>query len=326
MKTRDPRTVLGMPAYNRPDALPRVLESLLSQTCQDFALVIVDDAPSARIREIVDSYAGYGAPITYEANPVRLGMIGNWRKAFMRGRELYPNSEYFAWVSDHDIWHPRWLEVLLGVLDHKPEVVLAYPLMERVFATHRYPIRRRFDTTGVKSRIARLRAAVSSMTAGNCIYGLIRSRALEQAGIFTAVLAPDRHLLMQLLLLGEFSHVPQVLWHREVAGVFSYKRQRRMFFPAHIPIYTYLPMTVQHFGVMLWSFGVRSGGRPLFGRLKGITYAFAYFWYANKRELLRDDARWRLGLQRTAIGKWLFKRVSQQRRDVSSGKRKAAAA
>ena len=101
MKTGDPRTVLGMPAYNRPDTLPRVLESLLSQTSRDFALVIVDDAPSPRVREIVDSYAGYGVQITYEPNPVRLGMIGNWRKAFTRARELYPNSEYFAWVSDH---------------------------------------------------------------------------------------------------------------------------------------------------------------------------------------------------------------------------------
>jgi glycosyltransferase involved in cell wall biosynthesis len=300
MKSRDPRIVVGMPAYNRPDALSRALESLLSQTCQDFALVIVDDAPSARIREIVDSYAGYGPPITYEANPVRLGMIGNWRRAFTRARELYPNSEYFAWVSDHDIWHPRWLEVLADVLDSRPDVVLAYPLMERVFPTHRYPIRRRFDTTTLKSRVARLRAAISSMTAGNCIYGLIRARALEQAGIFTAVLAPDRHILMQLLLLGKFSHVPQVLWYREVAGAFSYGRQRRMFFSSRVPLHTYLPMTLQHFGVMLWSFGVRGRGRPSFGRLLGIAYAFAYFWYATKRELLRDDARWKVALQRLA--------------------------
>jgi hypothetical protein len=62
-------------------------------------------------------------------------------------------------------------------------------------------------------------------------------------------------------------------------------------------------MTVQHFGVMLWSFGVLGRGRPSFGRMAGIKYAFAYLWYANKRELLREDARWRLALQRTAIGK-----------------------
>jgi glycosyltransferase involved in cell wall biosynthesis len=317
MTRRDPRTVLGMPAYNRPDALPRVLESLLSQTCQDFALVIVDDAPSDRIREIVDSYAGYGPRMTYEPNPVRLGMIGNWRKAFTRGRELYPDGEFFAWVSDHDVWHPRWLEVLVDALDRHPDVVLAYPLMQRVFPTHRFAVRRRFDTTGVKSPVARLRSAVRAMTSGNCVYGLIRSRALEQAGIFTGVLAPDRHVLMHLLLLGEFTHVPQVLWYREVAGAFSYRRQRRMFFPSHIPFHTYLPMTIQHFGVMLWSFGVRGRGRPSCGRLSGIVYAFAYLWYANKRELLRDDARWRLALQRTAIGKRLFKQPPQHATAVS---------
>jgi len=289
-----------MPAYNRPDALPRVLESLLSQTCQDFALVIVDDAPSDRIREIVESYAGYGPRVVYEPNPTRLGMVGNWRKAFERGRELFPKSEYFAWVSDHDIWHPRWLEVLVGVLDQHPQVVLAYPLMQRVFPTHRFTVLRRFDTTGIRKPVTRLRLAVHKMTAGNCVYGLIRTSALEQAGVFTAVLAPDRHVLMQLLMLGQFSHVPQVLWYREVAGAFSYTRQRRMFFPTHIPLHTYLPMTIQHFAVMLWSFGVRGRGRPSVSRLSGMKYAFAYLWYANKRELLRDDARWRLALQRTA--------------------------
>lgn len=291
-----------MPAYNRPDALPRVLESLLSQTCQDFALVIVDDAPSARVREIVESYSAYGPRITYEPNPIRLGMIGNWHKAFRRARELYPHSEYFAWVSDHDIWHPRWLEVLSEVLDTQPSVVLAYPTMQRVFPTHRFAIHRRFDTTGVASPVRRMQVAVKAMTAGNCIYGLIRSRALEQAGVFTAVLAPDRHVLMQLLLLGEFSHVPQVLWYREVAGAFSYRRQRRMFFPGRVPIHTYLPVTLQHFGVMLWSFGLRGRGRPSFGRLRGVAYAFAYLWYASKRELVRDDARWRLALRRPATG------------------------
>lgn len=306
MKTGDPRTVLGMPAYNRSDALPRVLESLLSQTSRDFALVIVDDAPSPRIREIVDLYAGYGVEITYEPNPVRLGMIGNWRKAFTRARELYPNSEYFAWVSDHDSWHPRWLEVLAGVLDEHPEVVLAYPLTQRVFPTHRFTMRRRFDTMGVKNPIARVRSAVRALTAGNCIYGLIRSRALERAGIFSAVLEPDRNVLMQLLLMGEFGHVPQVLWYREVAGAFSYQRQRRMLFQEHIPLHTYLPITIQHFGAMLWSFAVRGRDRPPFGRLSGIGYAFAYLWYANKRALLRDDARWRVALQRTAIGKRLL--------------------
>jgi hypothetical protein len=69
-------------------------------------------------------------------------------------------------------------------------------------------------------------------------------------------------------------------------------------------------MTVQHFGVMLWSFGVCGRGRPSFGQLSGMKYAFAYLWYASKRELLRDDARWRVALQRSAIGKRLLQASS----------------
>src|SRR5687768_18276506 len=109
-----PRVVFGMAAYQRTDTLAQVLESLLSQTYRDFAIVIVDDRPTPEVRAIVDTYARLHPRITYEPNPVRLGMIGNWKKAFERSREVHPGSEFFAWVSDHDFWHPRWLEVLVA--------------------------------------------------------------------------------------------------------------------------------------------------------------------------------------------------------------------
>jgi hypothetical protein len=218
-------------------------------------------------------------------------MIGNWRKAFDRSREIYPGSEYFAWVSDHDFWHPRWLEVLIGVLDEHPQVVLAYPQLQRVFRTRRRVISRLSDTAGITSPADRLRAAVNGMTAGNCIYGLFRAGALAQAGVFRPVLAPDRQLLVQLSLLGEFRHVPEILWYREVAGVFSYERQRRMFFPTRIPLHTYLPANVQHFGVLLWDLCARGRGRPAFGRIAGARYALAQLWHSTKRELLRDETK-----------------------------------
>ena len=292
------RAVFGMPAYNRPDALARVLESLLSQTLPAFAIVIVDDKPTPEVRAIVETYAALHPHITYEANPVRLGMIGNWHKAFTRARELYPASEFFAWVSDHDVWHPRWLEVLAGALDARPQAVMAYPQMQRVFPNERRPVTRLFSTAGVSSRVARLRAATSEMTAGNCIYGLFRARALEQAGVFQGVIMPDRQVLLALCALGEFVHVPQVLWYREVAGVFSFSRQRQMFFTGRIPLHTYLPANVQHCAVLFWDFAVRGRGRPAMGRLAGALYALMQILYSIRRETLRDDADWRLALSR----------------------------
>jgi glycosyltransferase involved in cell wall biosynthesis len=312
-----PRIVLGMPAYNRPDALPQVLESLLLQTSQDFALVIVDDRPTPEVRAVVDRYAARFPHLHYEPNPVRLGMVGNWRKAFERGRQLYPGSDYFAWVSDHDVWHPRWLEVLSAELDANPRLVLAYPQMQRVFATHRRAIRRGFDTVGMTSPLARVRSVSTStrMTAGNCIYGLFRTRALERAGVFRPVLAPDRQVLVELLLFGEFKHVAETLWYREVAGAFSYGRQRQMFFPTHVPLHTYLPANLQHFGVLLWDLVIHRRGRPDFGRLAGLGYALTHLWYSSWRELLKDDARWRIALQRTAVGRRVLGAAAPVRAD-----------
>jgi glycosyltransferase involved in cell wall biosynthesis len=297
----DPRVVFGMPAYNRPDRLAQTLEPLLAQTCDDFALVIVDDRPTPEVKAIVDMYAALHPRITYEPNPVRLGMVGNWRKAFERSRALYPRSEYFAWVSDHDVWHPRWLEMLTAALDADPRLVLAYPQVYRVYANNdRRRISDVVETAGMSRPEDRLVRAAVGMTAGNAIYGLFRARALEQAGVFRGVLLPDRQLIVELSLLGEFKHVPELLWYREVAGGFSYKRQRQMFFPGGAPLHTHLPPILQHFGVLLWDLGVRGRGRPAFGRLAGIRYAALQLFTTTRRELLRSDSHWRTTLRQLA--------------------------
>ena len=315
--TASPRVLFGMPAYNRPDALPRTLESLLSQTYRDFALFIIDDRPTPEVRGIVEMYQGLDSRITYELNPVRLGMIGNWRKAFTRGREIYPTVEYFAWVSDHDVWHPRWLEVLIGELDERPTVVMAYPQMQRMFPRERRAVTRLSDTVGITSRVARMRTAIADVTAGNGVYGLFRVAALAEAGVFRAVLMPDRQLLVELSLFGEFRHVPEILWYREVAGVFSTKRQRQMFFPGRTPLHTYLPPPLQHVGVLLWDLTVCGKGRPSFGRIAGAWWAACQLWYSIKREVLHDDAWWR-----STFARWLPRRSA---RDVAASSTASAA-
>lgn len=296
-----------MPAYKRPDVLPRTLESLLSQTLQDFALVIVDDAPSSPMRAIVETYAAGGAPLTYEGNPRRLGMIGNWRLAFQRARQLYPESEYFAWVSDHDLWHARWLETLVAELDSHPEVVLAYPLHVQLTATGaRMSAREKtFDTFGIGGRGRRIRRSARYMLSGDMIYGLMRARALASAGVFRPVLMPDRQVLLALALYGQFRQVPEVLWYREYLNRFDIARQRKAFFPDGAPLYSYAPPHLQHCATLLWDFAVRGRGKPAFGRVAGLRYAAGQLWSSCMRELVRPKSDWRLKLGAMLRGEWL---------------------
>ena len=282
-----PRVVLGLPAFARPDSLPRALESLLSQTYQDFALVVVDDAPHANVAEIVERYVHDHPQISYLANPTRLGMVGNWRKVFEQGRIRYPQSDYFAWVSDHDVWHARWLETLVSVLDREPEVVVAYTASLRTTADDAWLEKKGFDTAGIRRASMRIARAAEQMLAGDMIYGLIRTDALEAAGVFRHVVTPDRQVLLALSLFGGVRYVSEVLWYREMERDFDLERQRKVFFPDGSPVYAYLPSHVQHCASLLWDFGIRGKGRPHFGRFAGASYAAIHLWFSLARQLPR---------------------------------------
>jgi glycosyltransferase involved in cell wall biosynthesis len=293
----NPRTVFGLPAFNRPDALPETLESILSQTCGDFALVITDDSTDAATADLVESYRRIDPRIVYTRNPRRIGMVANWRRAFDTARTRFPASEYFAWVSDHDVWHPRWLERLIVELEQYQDVVLVYPGVLRIFEDARPAVNRSFDTFGVVDPGERLRLASLRMMAGNMIYGLFRAAALEQAGVFRRVLMPDRQVLLALAVLGQFKRVPEILWYREIRKYFSLERQRTALFADGAPLYTYVPTHVTHAAIAAWDFAVRGRGGAVVTRAAGVRHAWWQLVWSLQRDVRTVRQAWALRSQ-----------------------------
>ena len=271
-----PRVIIGAGLFNHAKDFPEAIESILSQTFEDFALVLVDDQSTDETPALAQRYAALDPRVTYLANPERLGLIENSRHVFQVAREKYPDAEYFAWASDHDVWHPRWLQQLVDALDTQQEVVLAYPLNRRIGASGEVLARKpwAFDTAGVTSRWARLRLGIRHMSAGNMVYGLFRIEPLERAGVYRKILVPDRLLFTELALYGQFKQVPQVLWFRRWYGrVFSLGRQRKSFFPGGRPLYMYAPWWISHAASLFWTLTIRGVGRPHVGRVTGVLVA-----------------------------------------------------
>jgi glycosyltransferase involved in cell wall biosynthesis len=293
------RVVIGAPLYNHADDLPETLESLLTQSFRDFVLVCVDDQSSDATGEIVQRYAAQDARISYSLNTRRLGMIGNWRRAFELGMEQAPEAEFFAWASDHDIWHPRWLATLLGELDRHHDTVLVYPRNGRIgpdgLITDKRPWT--FETIGVEDQRVRFRRTMRHMSAGNMIYGLARTDAIRRAGVFRHVLVPDRLLLMELALEGQFRQVPEVLWFRRYYGrIFSLARQRRAFFPDGRPLYAYLPWWIGHAIVMAVVLGVLGERRPQISRATGFRLGGRYLRLSGMLHLRQQLRQLRFNL------------------------------
>jgi hypothetical protein len=319
-----PGAVFGLAAYNGEAHVAEAIESLLTQSRRDLAVVIVDDCSSDATAEICRRYVALDARVTYERNDRRLGLVRNWRRAFALAGERHPGARYFAWASDHDVWDPRWLELLAAELDAHPEGALAYPLTVRIDDEgSEYPTRERlFDTAGVADPRERVRRVAGELRgAGEMVYGLMRRSAMERAGPFPLAVLSDRLYLERLALEGELRQVHERLWYRRFrTGVaMSNARQRRTAFPEGAPLVAYAPWWLTH-PVLLarstgsWRLGVEVAGRSALTAL------------SRKRERVRRSLRWRkrhalerLGLRRPPSGRVQTESASRPPLDTFGG-------
>jgi glycosyltransferase involved in cell wall biosynthesis len=295
-----PALVIGLALYGRGEHLEEALEALLGQTRGDIAIVVTDDAADPAARDVLDRF--HDDRLVYRRNQERLGLVGNWRRAFEVARRLYPEAPYFAWGSDHDAWHPYWAERILATLEREPGGVLAYPRTFRMDERgSTLPSKNwTFTTAGLQSPAARVRAAVRHMSAGNMVYGIYRVEFLERAGVFRYALLPDRLLLTELSMYGHLLQVDERLFYRRVTETPSLERQRAAFWPGGSPAWARLPWAWQHVAILTVQLMRGVGPRDI---------SVSERWWLIANQAL---ATCRYGI-RAGLGRFYYERIMRRR-------------
>lgn len=302
---------IGVTLRNRADYLPEAVDSLLTQSYDNFRLVLVDDGSTDQTEAIGREYERRDARVRYVRFAERQGMVAAWRSAFEHATA--GGAAYFAWGSDHDRWDPCWLETLVNTLEEYPDVVLAYPLTQRIDpqgAPLAKPARQ-FETFGIADRDVRwgLLSRSDAVAAGDIVYGLMRAEAVRDAGVFRAVLCPDRLLVAELTLRGQIRQVPEVLWFRRQFATGSIERQRAtLFAPGAATPGAFTPPWYMH-ARALWETYGRPVRPPLpierheAARLVA-QYAAAYAWRHYAKSSVQRGIVSVLGWPR-----WIYKRA-----------------
>ncbi len=105
-----------LPTYNREKKLKRAISSILYQSCQNFELIIVDDASTDRTKELVESYQD--ARIRYVCLPSNQGAAAARNYGLRQAQ-----SEYIAFEDSDDVWRPMKLEKQLKCMEEANESV-----------------------------------------------------------------------------------------------------------------------------------------------------------------------------------------------------------
>jgi glycosyltransferase involved in cell wall biosynthesis len=112
-----PKLTIGMSIYNGEKFIQKKLENILSQTFQDFELIISDDS-NDETPKICKSFVNNDKRIRYVHQPIKNGW--RWNNVFTLNSS---KSDYFVWTSVDDLWEDNFLEENITFLDSNPSFV-----------------------------------------------------------------------------------------------------------------------------------------------------------------------------------------------------------
>jgi glycosyltransferase involved in cell wall biosynthesis len=201
-----PIVTIGMPIYNESTCIARTIESVLKQEFTDFQLIISDNASTDNTVSICEEYAKTDSRIKLVKNITNIGATENFKQVLDLS-----NSEYFVWMSGHDLWHSKFLLKCVENLSNYPEVVLCHARSVWIddLGQELCDIGRGIETRGLDP-ISRFQIVLWGMGYGSPVYGLIRSSALKQTTLETTV-GLDNIILNELSLLGDIAYVDEPL-------------------------------------------------------------------------------------------------------------------
>jgi hypothetical protein len=116
---RAARVAVILPTHDRAAFLPRAIQSLLTQTCTDWELRIVDDGSTDGTAGVVRAFLD-DPRVTYDRLPANVGLGG----ALNRGLDT-TTAPLVAYLPSDDVVHRDHLATLVEALDANPDAALA---------------------------------------------------------------------------------------------------------------------------------------------------------------------------------------------------------
>lgn len=208
-----------IPAYNRAELLPSLLDTVLSQDFQDIEVVIAEDTSPERdqIRRVSENYAAsYPGRISYHENAVNLGYDGNLRQLIELAR-----GEYVLFMGNDDLLAEGALAAVAAAVQAHPDVGVLLRSYDsfiddptRPVQAFRYFDRESFFPAGERTIVTFFRRCVF-------ISGMVvrRESACRYAtDRFDGTLLYQQHLVGQILASENGVYLPQILSHHRLGG------------------------------------------------------------------------------------------------------------
>jgi glycosyltransferase involved in cell wall biosynthesis len=208
------KVTIGMPVCNGAAYISDAIDSILTQTYDDFELLISDNASSDATAEICLRYSKRDPRIRYVRQQANIGANPNHTYVFR-----HSTSPYFKWAAHDDLLAPTFIEKCVQVLDGDEGIVNCTPDTLPI-GEDSSPVQRSFHDgenigdLGSTDVVQRFAAAVLHAHWCEQIYGVTRRTALQRTSIMPSYVGGNKVLVVELGLLGRYCLLHESLFYR----------------------------------------------------------------------------------------------------------------
>lgn len=260
-----------MGIYNCADTLPEAINSLLSQTCSDWELILCDDGSKDCTYDVAKEYREkYPEKIILLKNEKNIGLNATLNRCLKVAR-----GKYIARMDGDDICSPERFEKELAVLERQPDIAIVSTDMAH------------FDESGVWGRISHPEYPEKK----DFLHGipfchapcLVRKEAFDAVDGYSVddrlLRVEDYHLWMKMYKAGyKGKNINEVLYSmRDDRNAYSRRKFKYRLNSAYV-----ICMAVRELGLPAW--GYVAALRPIIvGLLPGFVYDKLHKWNLRKK-------------------------------------------
>lgn len=202
-----PLISIGIPTYNRPIGLEKVIKNFLNQTYKNIEIVISNnDSEDPQVVELCEKFKVIDNRIKCIHQPYNIGMYENFKFVLKMAK-----GEFFMWASDDDIFYQDYIEKTLQPFYKYKNIVLCSPackVLKNDKEINKYNAD--FQTTGL-CKVDRIKKILNYIKKSHtALYGLYKTSELKKITIHS-YLDADGLILLELSQYGEYYQLEEEL-------------------------------------------------------------------------------------------------------------------
>ena len=207
-----PKVDVIIPAYNAARYLPAAIESVITQTFEDWRILLVDDGSTDNTAEVIAPFLAQLGPKLRYIRQANAGLPAARNTAIRNS-----SAEFLALLDADDVWLPRRLSESLKRFEGRPQVGLTYGFNDRIDQEGRV-----IDTFDQRQKHGEGRIAryiYMRKVDLNCPTVTFRRKCVDEVGLFDETLraTEDRDMWLRIALRYEVALVPEVIAHYRVS-------------------------------------------------------------------------------------------------------------